>query len=177
MSYKKQMRRIAREFEQQTGKLEYTTKEVARWAIENGKWRAQDTVLIKRCADDLADALREQYMTDPQGRRPRVKHALTEKKGKSQYTLWVDIRRATPSQIHLALQQRRRQVVGECKQIKTDLDSYNQNYNTGEQIDIVFDFTDDLRELDSKVTVKGTSASAPKRPSERFDDVLRQSAS
>ena len=36
----------------------------------------------------------------------------------------------------------------DCRQLKLDLDSYNQNFNSGKPIQGVFDFTDDLTELE-----------------------------
>jgi hypothetical protein len=45
------------------------------------------------------------------------------------------------------LKQRRHQIVGDCHQLKMDVDSYNQNYNHGVQIVMIFDFTLDMEEL------------------------------
>jgi hypothetical protein len=50
--------------------------------------------------------------------------------------------------MRLSLQQRRGYIVGDCKQLKTDLESYNQNNSHGAQIQLSFDFTEDLEELD-----------------------------
>lgn len=46
-----------------------------------------------------------------------------------------------------ALQQRRQQIVGDCWQLKCDADSYNENMKPTEPIQIVFDFTDDMAEM------------------------------
>jgi hypothetical protein len=47
-----------------------------------------------------------------------------------------------------AFQQRRQQIVGDCHQLKVDVDSYNQNFNPGDAIQMVFDFRDDLAEVE-----------------------------
>ena len=47
-----------------------------------------------------------------------------------------------------AFQQRRQSIFGDCKQLKNDLDSYNENFNTAAPIQIVFDFRDDLEEAE-----------------------------
>jgi len=39
--------------------------------------------------------------------------------------------------------------VGDCRQLKTDVDSYNDNQNTGEPIQLVLDFTDDMAEYEA----------------------------
>jgi hypothetical protein len=66
-----------------------------------------------------------------------------------QYAFWADIRSAAREQMEIAFQQRRLQVIGECRQLKTDVDSYNENRNQGAPIQMIFDFTLDLQELDS----------------------------
>ncbi|MBM3476718.1 MAG: hypothetical protein FJX75_25885 [Armatimonadetes bacterium] len=48
-----------------------------------------------------------------------------------------------------AFQQRRRVIASECKQLKTDVDSYNDNHNTGDPVQLVFDFTDDIAEREA----------------------------
>jgi hypothetical protein len=51
--------------------------------------------------------------------------------------------------MEIAFRQRRQQIVGDCRQLKTDLDSYNENYNAGESLQMVFDFTNDLAEIEA----------------------------
>ena len=48
--------------------------------------------------------------------------------------------------MEVAFQQRRRGIVGDCKQLKNDVDSFNDNLNSAVTIQIDFDFTDDLSE-------------------------------
>ena len=47
-----------------------------------------------------------------------------------------------------AFQQRRQQIVADCRQLKVDVDSYNHNQNVGRPIQMVFDFSLDLAELE-----------------------------
>lgn len=39
--------------------------------------------------------------------------------------------------------------MGDCHQLKADVDSYNQNHNPAKQIPMIFDFTRDLMELEA----------------------------
>src|ERR1035438_1455734 len=110
---------------------------MAVWAIGNGLWQPQPSVLIRQCADEFSRAMREEYVTDPQGRRVRVKHVA---RGDTQIPLWADMRFATRKHMQTAFQQRRQSIVGDCKQLKNDLDSYNENFNPAEPIQIVFNF-------------------------------------
>ena len=50
--------------------------------------------------------------------------------------------------MEVAFQQRRQQIVMDCLQLKTDVDSYNENRKPESPIQMVFDFTDDLTELE-----------------------------
>ena len=64
-------------------------------------------------------------------------------------TFWHDMRFAPPDKMKRSLQQRRGQIVADNYQMKTDCDSYNENYYTGEQIRLIFDYTRDLEEIDA----------------------------
>jgi hypothetical protein len=104
-----------------------TTEQMAAWAMDNHLWAPHRSRLIRLCADQIADAMREEYITDPQGRKVRAKHAARIKIGNKQQYLWDDIRTAGHEHMQVASQQRRQQIVGDCVQLKRDVDSYNQN--------------------------------------------------
>ena len=92
--------------------------------------------------------MRNEYFTDPQGRRVRVKLAVRVKRAGKQLTLWGDWN-AGPQFIALSYAQRRRLIVGEAYQLKLDVDSYNQNRNPGHQIEMSFNFEADLAEKEA----------------------------
>jgi hypothetical protein len=48
--------------------------------------------------------------------------------------------------MEIAFQQRRNQIVGDCVQLKRDVDSYNENRLPPQPIQLVLDFTDDVAE-------------------------------
>ena len=124
-----------------------TTREIARWAIDTGKWAPHPSAIVSQCAEEIARALRDEYVTDEQGRKVRTKHAATHTEGNEQFVLWDDIRTASPKHMRLAFQQRRLQILGDCKQLKNDVDSYNENRVPTDPIQIIFDFGIDLEEL------------------------------
>jgi len=148
-----QLQYIAEKYRDAGREWPASTTMLARWAIENRMWEAQRGSAVKQCAKELAQALRDEYFTDPQGRRVRRMHALRDIRempsGKEAQTmLWVDIFDAKEEQMQAAFQQRRMQVVGDCRQLKTDVDSYNDNNKHGVRIQMTFDFTADLMELE-----------------------------
>ena len=93
--------------------------------------------------------MREEYITDAMGRRVRVKHPATVRRGSEQLVLWDDLRTATREHMKLSFQQRRQQIVGDCRQLKIDIDSYNDRYASIEPIQMIFDFTRDLAEIEA----------------------------
>jgi hypothetical protein len=88
----------------------------------------------------------EEYISDPQGRMVRAKHAARLEVQGRQETLWADIRTAPRGHMETAFRQRRGQIVGECRQLKRDVDSYNQNASLDNPIPLVLDFTYDVAE-------------------------------
>jgi hypothetical protein len=50
--------------------------------------------------------------------------------------------------MEVAFQQRRNQIVADCLQLKNDVDSYNENRKPVSPMQMIFDFTDDLAELE-----------------------------
>jgi hypothetical protein len=147
--YYAQMQRIVTKYITTGERWPATTHEIAAWAIREGLWAPQRTKIIDICAEQLARAMREEYIVDPQGRTVRAKHAARTQREGEQLVLWADIRTAPREHMEIAFQQRRQQIVGDCRQLKLDVDSYNENINLGEPIQMVFDFTLDVVELEA----------------------------
>lgn len=149
MSLLKQHQRIVREYRRFGQPWPATARDIAEWAIQNGKWQLQPAAVLKRCAEDMATAMREEYFTDDKGRRVRLFHpARIQRQGKL-FTEWDDIRTARRSHMQMSFQQHRRKIVGECRQLKTDLDSYNDAHTDEEPMQISFDFNMDLAEVEA----------------------------
>lgn len=146
-SLNEQLQRIVSQYIQAGEQWPATSHQIAAYAIKNKLWEAQGATVIDLCAGELARAMREEYIRDPQGRVVRAKHAA--RVAGEQMVLWADIRTATREHMVIALQQRRHQIVGDCRQLKADADSYNENNNPGKPIQMVLDFTEDVAELET----------------------------
>jgi hypothetical protein len=153
MSYTEQLQRIVKEYEAAGNPFPATAHEIAIWAVEQKLWEPQRSTVVDRCAEEIARAMREEYITDAQGRRVRVKHVATVERDGKQAAFWADMRRAPREHMEIAFQQRRQQIVGDCRQLKWDVDSYNQNHNVGDPIQMVFDFTLDLEEIEALASI------------------------
>jgi len=145
-TYTEVLQRFADEFIDETGKDVFTAKEIAVWAIRTGRWDPPADLVLRKCREDFARALREQHITDEHGRSIRAKHVARITKGDQQLHLWADIRRAPHEHIELSFDQRRGQIVGDCRQLNRDNPFYQQIRPDRPSIQICFDFRDDVAE-------------------------------
>lgn len=167
------LQQIVRQYQEDGQPWPATTRQIAGWALRKELLAPPRDTIIGYFSEQLSRAMREEYYVDPQGRTVRRKHAARMLLHGEQRTLWDDIRTAEPQHMRIAFQQRRQQVVGDCWQLKLDADSYNENRNTDPPIQMVFDFTQDLAELDAMDALarqRRTNATQP--PSERFPDAV-----
>lgn len=148
-NYNKQMQKIVDEYRNAGEAWPASTKAIAAWAITTGRWTLPDAAAIRKCAEDLATAMREEYTTDRRGRRVRLLHPASSYRDGQQMVLWDDIRTAPRRHMQVSFQQRRQNIVGDCRQLKTDADSYNDAHAHEDPIQIVFDFSMDLAELEA----------------------------
>lgn len=123
--------------------------DVAGWAYKNGLHKPSDKAIINLIAADIAQTFREEYRTDRLGRRYRAKHAATTKMGNKTMSLWADMDDPNAPHAHFvkSFGQRRQQIVGDCYQLKTDADVYNDHRKPDQPIQVVLDFTLDVEEL------------------------------
>ncbi len=124
-----------------------SARQAVEWAVAECLLELPEIDPYDVLAGDMADALRAEIHTDEKGRRYRVNQGVRVTKGGVQYTFWGALGYAPHSHMEKAFAQRRDQIVGDCLQLKTDVDVYN-DMNRGKQPDIqlVLDFADDVAE-------------------------------
>ncbi len=66
-----------------------------------------------------------------------------------QLVFWEDLRNSNPGHMRVSLQQRRTGILADNAQLKRDTDSYNDNNPHGAFIQMSFDYTEDLAEMES----------------------------
>jgi len=142
------LQRIVREFQRNGQQWPASAREIAKWAVQTGRYDLTGPTLVKYCARELAQAMREEYFADYSGRRVRAKHPARVTRDGKQLVLWDDIRTAPRFHMQTAFQLRRRRIALECRQVKTDVDSYNDAHPEEVPIQMVLDFTRDAEELD-----------------------------
>jgi hypothetical protein len=123
--------------------------DVAEWAYKNGLHKPSVKTVIDAIASDIAQVFREEYRVDRYGRRYRAKHATTHKRGNKTLALWADLDDPNAPHTHFvkSFAQRRQQIVGDCVQLKTDVDVYNEKRTPVEPIQMPLDFTLDVIEM------------------------------
>lgn len=178
---KEQMLRLYRDYQRETGKETINTREMFYWANKTGRWKPQESTVRRQFLEQLSNALRQEYFEDNQGRRVRAKHAVVKEHGVKQFSLWSDLRNAPEDFMKLSFSQRRKQISSDCRQLKTDVDSFNENRNPKEPYQLVLDFANDVAEMEiANIIQKSsrrqkTSSSELKRPSEQSRDVVQPS--
>lgn len=148
-TYTKQMQQIVDQYRLDGQPWPAASKTIAAWAISTGRWELPKSAAIDKCAEDLSAAMREEYYIDAKGRRVRLLHPATKRAGKDQLVLWDDIRTAPRDHMLLAFQQKRRGIVADCYRLKTDVDSYNDSRVDEDPIQVSFDFTMDMAEIEA----------------------------
>lgn len=149
MSYREQVQKIINDYADAVGPEPASKHDIAAWAVSQGRWRPQTASMIDQCADEIARILREEYFLAPDGHEVRAKHAARVTRDGKQTTLWADIRTAPRRHMATAFQQRRQQILGDCRQLQVDVDFFNDTRCPDDPIQMVFDFTLDLAEIEA----------------------------
>src|SRR5437667_10866578 len=139
-----------------------TSKQIAVWAIRSRLWEPPTKNVVTQCAAEISAAMRQEFFTDPQGRRVRAKHPYrgVEELPDGTYEqlyLWIDVHDETAKaeEVEMAFQYGRKLIVGDCKQLKTDVSSCNDNNKDGHYVEVDFNFNPDLEEAEQPTVYPG----------------------
>jgi len=124
-----------------------SAREAVEWAVQEGLLELPETDPYDILAGQMAQALRNEYRNDEKGRRCRVNHSVRITKGGVQYSFWGSMPHSSHDFMEKTFAQRRELIIGECAQLKVDVDVYNDMV-TGSKplIQLVLDFTEDVAE-------------------------------
>lgn len=145
-TYNEQLQNIWHAFEHEHGYMPASAREAVKWGAARGMIEVPAPDPYDKLAEDMARALREEYGTDSMGRRYRKNHAVRVTKGGVQHTMWAIMGNAPRSHMHKAFIQRREQIVGDCVQLATDVEVYNDLNKDQQPIQMLLDFRDDVEE-------------------------------
>lgn len=145
--YNEQLQRIWHQYREEHGDIPSSAREAVKWGVERGLLHMPDVDPFDKLSEDMSTALREEYRTDKFGRRYRVNHAVRVMKFGVQYTIWGCMDTSEREFMARSYSQRRKQIVGDCLQLKTDATVYNDMNPNQEPIQIILDFTHDVEEV------------------------------
>lgn len=150
MSYTEQLQKIANDYIAAGEPWPASKLAIAQWAIKNNRWQPQPSALVTMCADELAGAMREEFITDKQGRRVRAKHVarMPGPDGEQAY-LWDDYRTMSREHMLISAQTERQQIANWCYRLKVDVDSFNENRNIGAPIQLSLNFEPDMADMEA----------------------------
>lgn len=122
--------------------------DLAGWALDQRLYKPNKQDEIKLAAEAFSRFFREEMRTDQKGKRYRAKHAVKQSQNGKNTTLWADLDDPNVPVEHFekAFSQRRQQIVGDCFQLKTDVDVCNDK--KGSQIPLSLNFEDDVAEAE-----------------------------
>ncbi len=132
-----------------------STRQATEWAVAAGLIELPEIDPYDVLADQMAQALRAEIATDDKGRRFRVNHAIRISKSGVQYTFWGTLGYSPHEHMEKAFGQRRDQIIGDCVQLKTDVDVYNDmNRGKRPEIQLVLNFVEDVAEREAQKPLK-----------------------
>ncbi len=153
-NYNRRIQEYIEEYRRTVKDGRLTAREIAVWLLRTRKCKPSIGQAVAVLSKDVAQALRTQYTTDPDGRRVRRKYAVRYKEtladgGKRQMTFWYDRDIAPPQFMYESFQQMRAGLANGCWQLKKNVDSYNKFLNKTAPIQVVFDFREDNAEREA----------------------------
>lgn len=145
--YNEQLQSIWHKYQEENDDIPLSAREAVAWGVAKGILPMPEVDPLDKLAEDMSTALREEHRTDKYGRRYRVNHAVRVTKYGVQYTIWGVMEHSDREFMERSYAQRRRQIVGDCLQLKTDADVYNDMNPDQSPIQIVLNFTHDVEEV------------------------------
>ena len=148
MSYReREQQKMIRLFQDETGVFEFTMVQVAEWAQQRGFRMPKPPTSVELLARQLQQSARSETRTDPEtGDQYRANHAYPRNVKGKPTMFWFDLDgpAATKSKAEKALKLRRNQALNDVFHIALDQGRWNRTHGPEEQIELDFDFGDEV---------------------------------
>jgi hypothetical protein len=123
-----------------------TAEQLAEWAVAQERFQITRGMAVSQCKEKIARAMRLEHVRDRKGRSIRKYYAARVRENGQLLMKWDDLNAERPF-MEISTANRRNQILGECRQLKNDVDSYNERRCPDQPIQVEFNFTTDLEEL------------------------------
>src|ERR1700678_1509666 len=100
-----------------------TREQIAEWAVANERYQLTRGMAVSQCAEKISRAMGLDHVKDKKGRSVRKYYAARIRENGQLVMKWDDLNAERPF-MEVAAANRRNQVLGQCWQLKTDIDSY-----------------------------------------------------
>ena len=121
--------------------------EIGEWAVANERYQLTRGLAVNQAAERIGRAMGLDHVRDKNGRSVRKYYAARLPENGQLVMKWDDWN-ADRSFMEVSSANRRNQILGECRQLKNDVDSYNDRRCRERPIQIDFNFNIDLEEFD-----------------------------
>jgi hypothetical protein len=122
-------------------------EQIAEWAVEHERYQLTRGMAVSQCAEKISRAMGLEHIRDRKGRSVRKYYAARIRENGQLVMKWDDLNAERPF-MEVAAANRRNQVLGQCWQLKQDMDSYSERRCPDRPIQIDFNFNVDLEELE-----------------------------
>jgi hypothetical protein len=137
---------IVEDYRAEGGSWPATREQIAERAVANERYQLTRGMAVRQCAEKLSRAMGLEHVRDKKGRSVRKYYAARIRENGQLVMKWDDLNAQRPF-MEVAAANRRNQVLGQCWQLKNDIDSYNERRCPDQPIQIDFNFNVDLEEL------------------------------
>jgi hypothetical protein len=143
---KKDLVKVVGWYTQVTGETQIDSHKVSDWLLARGYEPPKPREPRDILAHEISRALGAEHRRSTEtGRSYRAFHAFATKTASGeQLTFWVDIEDATRKQMHISLNQRREQAVGEAVQMTVDANEWSRRNPDQLPLQVQLDFGPDV---------------------------------
>ena len=123
-----------------------TRDQIAEWAVARDRYQLTRGMAVRQCAEKISRAMCVEHVRDKKGRSIRKYYAARIRENGQLIMKWDDLNAERPF-MEMAAANRRNQILGQCWQLKNDMDSYSERKCPADPIQLDFNFNIDLEEL------------------------------
>lgn len=146
-TFNEQLVRIVEDYRAAGQPWPATAEQMAEWAVAQERFQITRGMAISQCKEKIARAMRLEHVIDKKGRSVRRYYAARLRENGQLSIKWDDLNAERPF-MEVSAANRRNQILGECRQLKSDVDSYNERRCPDQPIQTDFNFNVDLEELE-----------------------------
>jgi hypothetical protein len=141
-----QLVQVVEDYRAAGGTWPASREQIAEWAVAHDRYQLTRGMAINQCAEKIGRAMGLEHVRDRKGRSVRKYYAARVRENGQLVMKWDDWIAERPF-MEMAAANRRNQILGQCWQLRNDLDSYNERQCPTEPIQMDFNFNVDLEEL------------------------------